>query len=225
MNLIFSNRAIFFHKNNRFIRIFFTVFYIVGFFGLTVPLTHQFFLRLFPLALILSFLAILLFHQKDYEIKTISILTAIALSGYLIEVAGVMTHMIFGNYRYGNTLGINLMETPIVIGVNWIMLTYAFSSVSERISLPVFLRITVASLLMVLYDIILEQIAPLLDMWHWENGVVPLRNYIAWFLVAFIFQSAIRLAGISTKNSIAFFVVVVQVLFLVSLIIFYKLAG
>ena len=52
---------------------------------------------------------------------------------------------------------------------------------------------------MVLYDVIMEQVAPVMDMWKFDDGVPPLRNYISWFLLAVIFHSLVRLAGIKTR--------------------------
>ncbi|MCK7535950.1 MAG: carotenoid biosynthesis protein [Marinilabiliales bacterium] len=58
----------------------------------------------------------------------------------------------------------------------------------------VFIVVT-GSLLMVLYDLILEPAAMSLDMWSWEGDRVPARNYLAWFLFSALFHSVGQAVG------------------------------
>ena len=225
MRFHFTDAANYLKKKRRFVLFFFIIFYIVGFSGLIIPVSHQYFLRLFPLALILSFTAILLFHQDAFDNRTILILTLIGLAGYFIEVAGVNSHLIFGSYIYGKTLGLRVAGAPLLIGINWVMLTYTGSAITEKMHLPVFLKIIIAALLMLLYDIILEQTAPALDMWHWENGLIPFKNYMAWFLTGLVFQTLIKVTKVKTLNSIAAEITVIQAIFFILLIIFFKLSA
>ena len=214
----------YFSYHRRAVEIFFIIFYSIGFFGLATPFSHNTFIKLFPVALILSFTAILLYHQHSYNTRIIAVLTIIGLAGYFIEVAGISTHIVFGNYSYGNALGIKVLNTPILIGINWIMLSYAGSSIVDPFPLSAYLKIIIASLLMLLYDIILELIAADLDMWYWDSDIVPLRNYIAWFGMAMIFQTFIKIMKIKTRNSIALMIVFVQIIFFISLFLFFKLS-
>ena len=223
MGLVFNNLTKYLYQQKRLVAVFFIVFFMVGFFGIITPFTHQIFLKLFPVALLLSFFALLLFHQTPYDAKTVIALLVIGLSGYFIEVAGVNTNLIFGNYTYGDSLGIQFFNAPVLIGINWVMLTFASSSITEKSSLPISLKIIIASILMLLYDIILEQIAPDLDMWHWAGGVVPYQNFFAWLLIAVLFQSFIKMMGIKTRNSIALLIILCQALFFISLIIFFSI--
>jgi putative membrane protein len=39
------------------------------------------------------------------------------------------------------------------------------------------------------FDIILEPAAVKLQFWSWENGVIPLFNYICWFSISVILLS------------------------------------
>jgi putative membrane protein len=222
MLLGLKNIRNYFSDKKRFVETFFIIFYTVGFIGSAAPFSHQLFLKLFPLALLMSFVAILLFHQDTFNAKTIIVLAMIGIWSFFIEVTGVNTHLIFGNYRYGNALGIKLFNTPILIAINWVMLTYTGSSITERTSLPLSLKIIISSLLVLLYDLVLEQIAPALDMWYWEREV-PLQNYVAWFVIAVIFQIFIRVSGIKTRNSIAIKIILIQIIFFISLIVYFKL--
>jgi bisanhydrobacterioruberin hydratase len=212
----------FLQEKKKFFELFFVIFYLVGIVGTAAPFSRELFLNLFPLAQILSFSVILIFHRETFDRKTIVVLMMIAIMGFLIEVAGVNTGFIFGIYEYGNSLGVKMLNTPWLIGLNWVMLSYAGSSLTEGIPIPVSLKIIIASLIMVLYDIILEQAAPLLDMWYWYNNEIPLQNYIAWFLTALVFQSFIKVAGVKTHNTIVHTVILMQVVFLLSLVVFTK---
>jgi bisanhydrobacterioruberin hydratase len=167
MLLVFNDIRNYFSNNKRFVQTFFIIFYTVGFIGIALPFSHLLFVKLVPVALLISLIALLLFHQYAFDTRTILVLATIGLSGYIIEVVGVNTHLVFGQYQYGRALGIKIANTPVLIGLNWLMLTYAGSSIAERMSLPVWLKIIISSLLVLIYDIILERVAPAMDMWHW----------------------------------------------------------
>jgi putative membrane protein len=148
-------------------------------------------------------------------------LLLIFLLSYFIEVIGVSTQMIFGNYIYGNGLGVKILNTPIMIGINWAMLVYCTASITDKLSIHSILKISIASILMLIYDIIMEHVAPYLDMWYWKGGAIPLQNYIAWFLLAVLFQSLIKGASIKVRNQMASTIFVCQALLFILLSIFF----
>ena len=43
-------------------------------------------------------------------------------------------------------------------------------------------------MLMVGLDFLIEPVAISLDFWSWEYDIIPLQNYIGWFVIAFILQ-------------------------------------
>jgi putative membrane protein len=223
MGIIDSHINHYFIRYKRFVVAFFVIFYFVGFIGIALPFSHLLFLKLVPVALLISLIAILFFHQYEFDTRTILVLTTIGLTAYAIEVVGVNTHLVFGQYQYGNSLGIKIANTPVLIGLNWLILSYAGSSIAERMRLPVWLKIIISSFLILIYDIILERVAPVMDMWYWYNNVVPLQNYIAWFIIALLFQILIKASGINTKNSIVFTIMLSQCIFFFSLIILFNL--
>jgi len=220
---IFKNHII--HRlsaNKRFVVAFFVIFYVVGIVGMSLPISQPLFIKLVPVALFLSLIAILLFHQAAFDMRTILVFATIAVFGFFIEVIGVNTHLIFGHYGYGDALGIKILNTPLLIGLNWLMLMVAGSSVTEQFKMNSWLRILIASFLILLYDIVLEKIAPPLDMWHWENGIVPLQNYLAWFVITFLLQGLLKVTKVKTANSLAFIIVLMQVIFFLLLLILFK---
>jgi len=207
-------------KKQKAISIFFIVFYTVGVIGMVFPYTFSLFLKLIPFALILSFVAVGIFHSKKIEWNTIICFVLIYIIAFTIEAIGVNTGKIFGYYTYGEGLGLKLFQTPLIIGINWIFLVYTSSSVVDKFKLSSFFKILFASVAMLIYDIVLEQIASKLDMWHWKDNFIPLQNYLAWFAIAVFFHSLIRIMKVRTENKLALLILSCQFLFFLLLYIF-----
>lgn len=199
-----------------------TVFFSVGIAGMAIPATSICFKSLTPLALLLSVAAVIFFHGKDDLKKEILFFSFIFIAGFFVEVIGVKTGRIFGIYRYGSGLGPLVLETPVMIGVNWALLVYCTAAVTARFRTSDILKIISASAMMLAYDLILEQAAPVMNMWNFEGDAVPWRNYASWFLLAVIFHSLLKLSGIRIENRIASFVLYVQTAFFIILILILK---
>ena len=144
------------------------------------------------------------------------------MAGFFIEVAGVKTGLIFGEYEYGNTLGFKLFDTPLLIGFNWLFLTYTSIAIIDHFKLKSWLTIFLAPLVMLVYDIVLEQVASKMGMWYWKEMQVPIKNYIAWYLTGFIFVMAFRIVKIETKNPLAIVLLISQFIFFAVLTIILK---
>jgi bisanhydrobacterioruberin hydratase len=132
----------------------------------------------------------------------------------------VHTGIIFGHYTYGESLGVKVLDTPLIIGLNWLFLVYSTASVFEYFIIRPFIKIGLASLTMLFYDLILEPLAPALNMWYWHTDSVPVRNYVAWFLIAAMFHYLLRLFGVNTKNHMAPVILMIQFVFFVMLLLF-----
>ncbi len=195
---------------------FIVIFYGVGTLGFLIPFTKGFFIAITPFALLLSTYLLAIYHKK-YALKTIVIFVLIFLLGFFVEVVGVNTGLIFGNYKYGSGLGVKLFETPLLIGVNWLFLTYASVSVLSGLKINKNLALIFAPVLMLIYDLVLEQVAPKMDMWSWQNNDIPLQNYIAWFLIALVFVALIRVFKIDASNSMSKILLISQFVFFVLL--------
>ena len=202
---------------------FFIVFYTVGLIGMLLYSTFSLFLKLIPFALILSFIALAFFHKSKIDWKTILVFLSIYIFSYTIEAIGVNTGKVFGYYEYGEGLGIKIFQTPLIIGVNWLFLAYTTSSVFEKLKIPAIVKIVLASLGMLIYDIILEQVAPKLDMWHWQGDFVPYQNYIAWFALAVFFHSLLKIMKVKIENKLASLILGCQFLFFLLLFLWFKI--
>lgn len=200
------------------------VFYCVGIFGIAYGATREFFITLTPVALLLSLLVLIIYREPGDLAKEIILFIIIFTAGFLTEAAGVNTGRVFGSYSYGEGLGVKVFDTPLLIGINWVLLVWCTAVIADRFKIPVIVKIIVSSIIMVLYDVLMEQVAPAMDMWKFDDGAAPLRNYTSWFLLAVIFHSLVRLAGIKPVNRIAPFVLYIQACFFVILLIIFKQA-
>ena len=161
----------------------------------------------------------MLFHYQPFNAKSGVIFITIFLVSFIVEAIGVASGLLFGNYSYGSGLGYKLLETPIIIGLNWVFVSYISASLGCLITRNRFQSILISSLIMVVYDVVLEQVAPKLDMWSWQDGVVPIQNYLAWFFMALIFQILLKISKIDFNNRMSLLLLVCQILFFIILII------
>jgi bisanhydrobacterioruberin hydratase len=188
--------------------------------GFILPATKQLFSSLIPLALLLSSMVIIWFHRPGFSIKMILIFGFIFVFSLFTEIAGVKTGMIFGTYSYGSSLGIQLFETPVMIGLNWLMLVYCTKIIAEKFFRNKKVILVIAPVLMVVYDLAMEQVAPLLDMWSWNQGKIPVRNYLVWFLLALFFHWLLQKSKLRFTNKMALPVFTIQLLFFVLLFLY-----
>ncbi len=221
MNKIHHHINSLLEQHFKFVAAFLAIFYTVGVLGLSFAFSFNYFVKLTPLALLLSFV-ILLFYHKRFKIKTGLIFTLIFLIGFGVELIGVQTKMIFGSYIYGDSLGLKILDTPLIIGLNWLLLVYLANSVLNGLKLNTAVKIFFASLILLAYDMILEQVAPLIQMWSWENETVPLQNYLAWFVLALVLSSLLSRGNINLKNRIAPVILICQSLFFILLLFILK---
>ncbi len=202
--------------------LFFVLIYAVGVAGLQLPQTEKFFILLIPIALLISFIAILLFHKSLNSANTRFVFFLIFLLSFLVEVTRISSTEIFGNLSFGEGLGFKLFATPAMIGIYWVMLVYCSASIMERFKLPNSLKILSSSLLILLYDLVLEQIAPFFDMWHWKHDSVPLLNYLVWFILAVCFHTLVKWKKVKTENPLAPAIFICQFLFFLGILLLFK---
>ena len=187
------------------------VMYGVGLVGLQTA-ARDWFLDATPLTLVLSS-GLLLLNHRGWSAAFAGLVGGIAVAGFLVEVAGVQTGLIFGEYAYGQVLGPKLWETPLVIGLNWLLLVYATGSLASRLQLPRLLQAGVAALGMTLLDVLIEPVAMRLGFWDWSWGMVPLQNYLAWFFASFCLLLVFVHFWQHRPNPLALAVLVLQVIF------------
>lgn len=202
-------------------------FYLIGAVGFIFPPLRPLFVKLIPFALLLSLILVIWYELHGRPVRParnlVVFLLLVYFSSYLVEMVGVNTGFIFGTYTYGQSLGLKLFNTPLLIGVNWTLLVLGSASLSQGISrflgfegtryVDSLFRIILGSVLMLMADLVLEQIADLLQMWDWAEVLVPAQNYLAWFLLSFLFQLFYVITGIQLRTNLAAVLFFFQIIF------------
>ena len=188
----------------------------VGLWGLNNPDWKPLFLALTPVNLLLTTMLFLLFHTP-YKSQHITAFLSVYLLGYIIEMIGVNTGMLFGNYTYQTALGIKVLNTPLLIGINWVMLSYGFYTIFRKIIQKPWLRVTLSALGMVVLDFFIEPVAPLIQMWEWVDHVPPAQNFVAWFIVSVACMLLYERFLKDYKNDLAPWLIGTQFMFFIGL--------
>lgn len=169
-------------------------------------------LNLTPIHLFVMF-ALFLWANSYFSIKLIKAIIVIYLIGVLAEVLGVRYNIIFGNYYYGNSLGPQVLEVPLIIGFNWLTLSFATYGVSSYLFKNKTIITVFASILMVLTDYIIEPMAGALDFWYWAEGNIPIQNYVGWFFVSLIIHSILVKMNFKFNIKLCMALLLSQILF------------
>ena len=147
-----------------------------------------FFASFTPINLFLTSL-LLMVNQIKLQSRELLCIILIFWTGILVEFLGVNYGLLFGEYSYGKNLGPRLYGVPILIGMNWVILTTISGSISNYISKgSKILSIVLGSILMLVIDFFIEPVAPMLDFWEFKNSIVPLSNYTGWLITGFFTQ-------------------------------------
>ena len=188
--------------NERWIRIILLILYVVGAVGMLMPSTRTWFVQLSALNLAISFGALIL-NRKAKPLTFVVFLSIAFVIGISVELIGVHTSYLFGSYFYGNSLGWKWYSVPLIIGLNWGILTVTSSAIIHRFQLNKHVEAILAAILMVLFDYILEPVAIKLDYWHWTEGQIPVYNFICWMGVSYLLQLIYQRMKLAEVNKVA----------------------
>jgi putative membrane protein len=171
-------------KLNKILAIIFVFFLLVGLIGMFTSFENTF-KELSFFNLVFTFLLVLISLKSEINqfIKPFLIVFAI---GFIAEQIGVHTGLIFGDYSYGNSLGFRVFQVPLIIGVNWAILSFGAWHLSEYFTINKRYRFLIGGGLMVLFDLVMEPTAIALNYWNWALVEIPLYNYICWFGIGFL---------------------------------------
>ena len=181
------------------------LFTISGILGV-ISTASNWFLALTPLYLFINFLIILL-CLKDQRVRFLKGISVPFILGFITEVLGVNFGLVYGSYTYGENLGLKIFEVPLVICLNWCLLTIVSADVAKLITLNKVRRIMIGALIMLLLDFIIEISAPRFDFWVFEDGIVPIQNYFAWLIVSAIAHLWYQSFKIDTNAKISFHII------------------
>lgn len=174
--------------------------------------------------LLIMAILVLINHEASTK-KFLAVFISIVLIGLSAEIVGANTGIIFGNYKYSTVLGFSIFGVPLIIGLNWAVVVLGTYSLSQLIISSKFwpthltkswVSITLASGLATLFDYLLEPVAIHLNFWQWQNGNIPLLNYISWFGVSFVALFVLTKTK-TEENKIAAIVLLAQTIFIVGI--------
>lgn len=205
------------------------VFHAIGLTGLLF-LDKNFFIQATPFNLLLMLL-LLLWTQKEKNIFFFIFLVCCFCIGIVVEIAGVKTGLLFGNYAYGNVLGYKWMDVPLLIGINWFIIIYCCgvsihtllakisnaASLNDSVKKPGFIKalsvIIDGAILAVFFDWVMEPVAVKLGYWQWTNGEIPWYNYVCWFMISILLLIIFRLGKFNKQNNFAVNLLLIQLMF------------
>jgi len=124
--------------------------------------------------------------------------------GLAVEAVGVTTGLPFGEYRYDDSLGPQLLGVPLLVPLAWTMAAYPCLLLGRRLAAAPDGRCRPAGVLLgaaalAAWDLFLDPQMVAEGHWTWTHpdpglpGVpgVPLTNYAGWVLVALVMTAAL----------------------------------
>ena len=165
--------------------IFLVIVHLAGIIGIKW-INTDFFLQLSFVSLIIPLVIII--DRMKLTLKSFFLLSIVYSVGFVSEWFGVNGGFIFGDYIYGKSLGFKVGGVPLLIGLNWLLLTLASREIAIRFfSSPIFI-VLFSALIMLGIDCVIEPVAHKLDFWSWSENKIPFSNYRDWFIVAVVNQ-------------------------------------
>lgn len=197
------------------------IFHLVGLIGFSLDDLIPLFKILVPAHLLLMTF-ILFFNHKDWNTHFYVFCVSVFLFSFSIESIGTNTGVIFGEYTYLTTLGYKIFNTPLMIGINWIILVYSAGVYLQGLmpsnsASSVLIKSLMGAAILTIIDFFIEPMAIKYEYWTWHGTTVPLQNYVAWFITAFVFMLVFNKLKFNKSNPIAHILLIVQSLFFVLL--------
>lgn len=180
---------------------------------------------------------LLIFTQEEKNLSFFLFAGITCFTGICVEIAGVNTNILFGDYHYTSILGAGSYGVPFIIGVNWFIVIYCCGCVTFNFEewllkrfipdgthfsslLQIFSFAIDAALLTVFFDWVLEPAAIKLNLWEWEGDKIPLYNYVCWFFISTGLMVLFRKLNFKKDNIFALHLLIIQILFFLSIEIF-----
>lgn len=131
------------------------------------------------------------FIIKHNKFNAIKVLIILSLFSMVIETIGILTGFPYSFFTYTNNLGPKIFVIPITLSFGFVPLVIASWYLIEKFKLKnLFIKIFYGALILILFDLVLDPAAVVLNFWEWEiNGLyygVPLVNYLGWLFTGLI---------------------------------------
>lgn len=202
--------------------VFLYIIFFVGIIGHLYDPLHNLMIILTPATLFFTGTIVLFYSYRTSENNFLLWAVITYVITFILEVVGVKTGLIFGDYYYGSTLGIKLFDVPLIIGFNWVLVILGSISISKLITNNLFLSAVISAFIALIFDLILEPIAIRLNYWNWSEGIIPIQNYLAWFIIALFSSFVFNYSKLNVSSKISMHFLFVQLVFFIILLIFYR---
>jgi len=205
------------------------LFHTIGIVGL-LYFDKAFFLRSTPVNLLLMFV-LLLWTQREKNKYFFLFLISCFCIGVAVEIIGINTAMLFGEYEYGDVLGYKVQNVPLLIGINWFIIIYCSGISIQTLLVKAINRIAAdtgktpmalkaisvivdGATLAVFFDWLMEPVAVKLGYWTWKgDGSIPFFNYICWLVVSAVLLTLFHFAKFDKQNKFAVNLLLIQLMF------------
>lgn len=204
------------------------LFHVIGLGGILF-FKSNFIIQSTPFNLLLMF-ALVIWTQEEKNMAFFVFIVTVIAAGIAVEVVGVNTGRLFGEYTYGNVLGYKVKNVPVVIGINWFIIIYccgvsihtllmkaieklSVETASPKKSIRALSVIVDGATLAVFFDWIMEPVAIKLGFWQWQDGEVPLYNYVCWLGVSMVLLALFHFGTFSKRNKFAVHLLLIQAMF------------
>ena len=194
--------------------IFLWIIHIAAIIGIAIGY-EEFFLPKSPFTMI-YLLFLLIFFFKIESRKAVLLFIVFMFTGILVEWIGVHTGTLFGDYYYGKNFGPKIDGIPVLIGVNWALLTFTTHVIAKKVFTSPIAIIASGAALMVGLDFFLEQICDFAGFWHFKSGA-GWYNYICWYVVAAILHAIALHFKLKGNKILSYHLYGVQLLFAIGL--------
>ncbi len=182
---------------------------------------------------------LLIFTQPSYNNLFWAFAIITALVGLGVEIIGVNTSFLFGNYSYGSLMGYKIMGVPLLIGIQWFVTVYCCGVIMQYVNnwtkrklsssdmdntttnkIQSISLVIDAALLATFFDYIMEPVAQKLGYWQWKNNEIPFFNYTCWFFVSAFLLFLLTKLSFNKLNQFAIHLFIIQLLFFLALRIY-----
>ncbi len=169
-----------------------------------------------PILYILSTIFIFVSHDKPRK-KLLYCFSIIIGLGFIIELIALNSQTLFGDFSFGDALGLKILGTPFLIGIHWFLLGMGSNYLIRFVFDKRINQLFGASFLMIIGFIITDPVAQSLGIWSWDNYSFTLQNYSIRFLVSLLMQGVILYFLKDEKNQFAaYFYLLTTLFFMIS---------
>jgi bisanhydrobacterioruberin hydratase len=209
------------------------LFHCSGLIGIIFSNHRDWFISNTALNLVLM-LVLLLWNQPEKNSSLLGFIIICFFVGMGVEMIGVHTGKLFGEYHYGKNMGIDFNGVPLMIGLNWFVLMFCAGIIMTKIHVwikeryedsgfsmsPMLERLSLifdGASMALIFDWIMEPVAMKLGFWEWKESVIPIYNYFCWFIVSMILLWIFSKLKFNKENLFAVDLFIIQVLFFLTL--------